>query len=183
MASTRTHSLSAPVGPVGHDIECGHGQGGFVLASDPDVSLVGSCNRPAVARVPGPGPNLGAVTVCPYHLARYLADVPEDVATSVRERFDPDRFTPDHTLLDLADAPPTVDHRGTRYRRLGLDQAGRVHYYSDAGHDVQVRDAVGTIEHTEGLGPRSLNAWVRFVADRRGWVALEDAPATGGDRA
>ncbi|MFC7047265.1 hypothetical protein ACFQH6_19320 [Halobacteriaceae archaeon GCM10025711] len=182
MASSRTHSLTAPVGPVENDIECGHGQGGFLLASDPDVSLVGSCDEPAVARVPGPGPNLGTVTVCPYHLARYLHDVDESVASKLREHFDPDPLTPDHALVHLRGAPSTLDDGRTFYRRVGLDQRGRVHYYAANGHDVWVKTGIGSTERRERLGPRTIDEWVDFVTDRRGWVALDrEVVTTGGD--
>jgi len=52
---------------------------------------------------------------------------------------------------------------------LGEDQRGADHIYRPRDELIHVIAADGTREHVEDMRGRSVDDWMAYVADRRGW--------------
>lgn len=130
MSSTPGESLHADPGPIDADgVACSHS--GSTFPNDPPSAFTQSCSEDAVFRVELPS-TLGTVAFCPFHLARWAlhfsehADVYRDEFGPAFERAQPDA---DRRWLVLSDLPKLTHGDGEIWRRVGLDQRGRAHYY------------------------------------------------------
>ena len=63
--------------------------------------------------------------------------------------------------------------------RLGVDEAGAIHYFSRIADTVVVVDIDGTVEQKQELGNRPLPEWIDYVEAERGWVDLRYADSLG----
>lgn len=137
------------------------------------------CNEKAVARVPNPVEITAAgLDLCPFHLALW-ADTRGEEAT-LRELDVADLATSDRWLT-LDAAPPQLD-RDVVWHRLGVDHRGLAHYYQLAD-EHEGADRIATVNRTLDIvgiynlpARTTLNLWIEDIAERRGWVALEDNP-------
>ena len=57
-------------------------------------------------------------------------------------------------------------------RTLGIDGEGAVHHYTAESMTVTVIAMDGSVDHVEELGAagRTVNEWMAFVDERRGWL-------------
>lgn len=184
-ASTSTGALGMRIGPIARERECDHG--GPLFPSDPGVDHVTPCNQRAVFAVPWPDPNvLGARVLCRWHLARYLhAYAERDVLPKLRAHFDVDGFVPEHTFLEIEDAPESIDQLGHHWLRVGIDQRGEAHYLDESADRVLVLTAEFEAE-TYGIPASGWTGWLAHVRDKRGWATFDPRVVPddeGGERA
>lgn len=93
---------------------------------DDEDCQVGSCDDDADYRVPRPGLG-GDVAYCPYHLARYRAEYPDEWERVQEDDDDLYAYaTRGDRFLVLDDVPTKI--RGGRYRRVGLTVLGSALY-------------------------------------------------------
>ena len=57
-----------------------------------------------------------------------------------------------------------------KYINLGTDGDGATHTYRTTDETVHAVAADGTREHVEQLAGASVDDWMAFVADKRGWA-------------
>lgn len=130
MASTHGESLHVDSGPIdADDVACSHS--GSTFPNDPPKAFTQPCSESAVFRVELPD-TLGTVAFCPFHLARWALHF-NDHASAYRDEFGPTfsqaQPAPYRRWLVLSDLPRLTHGDGAIWRRVGLDQQGRAHYY------------------------------------------------------
>ena len=59
--------------------------------------------------------------------------------------------------------------------KLGIDRIGATHYYSQITHEIVVVSTADTVERRQNLNERSIETWIDYVADERGWSRLNYA--------
>lgn len=156
------------------DVVCGHGDE-LLLPTDPSRGLIGSCERGAVFSVPSQETR-GTVAVCGWHLARYLEAFPVIGRRLVAEH-EAGRVVADPAITGLEDrqAPKRYEALGRTWRRLALDQSGRVHYLASDDGEPAALELEADLEtvHATVLDDGGLQGYLGDVRDRRGWAEAD----------
>lgn len=173
--SATVHYDGASVGTVDdEDVLCGHGTG-FNVPQDPDLRFLRSCEQAGVFYVPQPDDD-EPVALCGWHLARYLDAFPEQAA-KLQAGWGVNDFAahPAVTALEDKQAPATYESNGRQWRRLALDQAGRVHYISDDLGQPAMLELEPDLEttHPTPLNGSGLAGYLDDIRKRRGWAELD----------
>lgn len=170
------------------ETQCEHGSV-LTLPTDPDWELVGptdGCQRLSTELVFVPDIWGQRVALCRFHLARFAAAFPELTERLVAK----DELALDHgdpPFVTLEDVPPKI--RNGNLGRVGLDQEGHAHYHGvnrDGGERV-VLAVDGSLEIVRGpvyrpLETTSIDEYVRYVAGKCGWAALDERYIPEGSR-